>query len=78
MKKKMKFTIEFEVPENITEFYGMSLKLNTISEDGSMIWWPSVLDYAHKKQRVRDGKHLHYDNRICTVECVGERLEGEK
>lgn len=69
--KKMKFTIEFNVPDDVTEFIGMSLKLNT---GKNMV---RALYYIHKKQRVRDGKHLHYNHNMCTVECVGERFPEE-
>ena len=69
--KKMKFTIEFEVPEDIESFIGVELFLQTL-KDGYP--WESVMGFACKKMRVRDGKHLHFDGYMCTVKAVGESL----
>ena len=69
--KKMKFTIEFEVPEDIESFIGVDLLLHTL-KDGYP--WESVMAFSSRKQRVRDGKHLHFDGDMCTVKAVGEPL----
>ena len=73
--KKMKFTIEFEVPEDIESFIGVELFLHTIKDGGYP--WESVMLFCNKKQRVRDGKHLHFDGDMCTVKAVGELTKEE-
>ena len=70
MSKKMKFTIEFEVPEDIEHFYGMQLHLCTLGNKES--GWEDVKIFVGKKQRVRNGKHLHFDGDMCTVKDVGD------
>ena len=72
--KKMKFTIEFEVPEDIEKFFGIELTLSTLDRDEP---WHSVYLFNSKKQRVRDGKHLHFDGDMCTVKAVGELTKEE-
>jgi len=80
--KKMKFTIEFEVPEDIEKFFGIELTLSTLDRDEP---WHSVYLFNSKKMQVRDGKHLHFDSvdsvgkaLRCTVKAVGELSEEEK
>jgi len=75
MSKKMKFTIEFEVPEDIEHFYGMQLHLSTLDKDDP---WRSVCLFNSRKQRVRNGKHLHFDGDMCTVKEVGDKVKGEE
>jgi len=70
--KKMKFTIEFEVPADIEKFYGIELHLNTLGSP-----WRSVYLFNSRKQRVRNGKHLHFDGDMCTVKAVGELTKEE-
>lgn len=70
--KKMKFTIEFEVPADIEKFYGIELHLNTLGSP-----WRSVYLFNSRKQRVRNGKHLHFDG-MCTVKAVGELSSDEQ
>lgn len=71
--KKMKFTIEFEVPEDIEKFFGIELHLNTLGSP-----WRSVYLFNSRKMRVRDGKHLHFDGDMCTVKAVGELSSDEQ
>lgn len=71
--KKMKFTIEFEVPEDIESFIGVELYLQTL-KDGYP--WESVMAFSCKKMKVRAGKHLHFDG-MCTVKAVGELTKDE-
>ena len=79
MSKKMKFTIEFEVPEDIEKFFGIELHLSTLKENDN---WRSVYAFSHRKQKVRNGKHLHFDgvgnDLLCTIKTVGELSKEEE
>ena len=72
--KKMKFTIEFEVPEDIEHFYGMQLHLSTFGKDDN---WRSVALFNSRRQRFRDCKHLHFDCDMFTVKAVGALTKEE-
>ncbi len=71
---KMKFEIEFEVPEDIESFIGIELSLQSTSEGFE---WRSVFADRYRLSKVRDGKHLKFNEKGYRVISVGERTPEE-
>lgn len=64
----MTLTIEIEVSESVERFTGIELSIS----DQSLKWHQALL-FVHRPQKVRNGKHIKYNQYEAKIIKVGDR-----